>query len=122
MERLGESGEMSLRYPVYAVLAAEAGGDESLVVVELDGNDCLLLYRTRELAELYLEQADATDDGGPLTLRPCAGDTELEHLLAQLPPSVSQVLWDATPRARALRLTPVRDLLEVLRGGLEGSL
>jgi hypothetical protein len=118
MDRSGESGEMSLRYPVFAVLSAEPGGEQGLVVVEVDGQDSLLLFRNREVAELYLEAAEA--DNAPLTLHELPGDEELEHLLAQLPTSTTQVVWDATPRARALRVTPVADLLDVLRSGPEG--
>jgi hypothetical protein len=121
MERMGPSGELSLRYPVYAVLSADPDGEEGLVVVSLGGNDCLLLFRTRELAELYLEQARTAESESPLTLRECHGDAELEHLLTQFPPSVAHVVWDATPQAQALKITRVSDLLLVLRGdGHEG--
>jgi hypothetical protein len=116
-----ESGELSLRYPVYAVLSAEADGEGGLVVVEVDGGDCLPLFRSREVAELYLEQAQAPGAGAPLTLHECRGDEELEHLLTQLPDSVGAVVWDAMPRSRAVMVTPVRDLLAAVRGESEGE-
>lgn len=116
MERIGDTGELNLRYPVFTVLSPEADGEEHLVVVEADGQDCLPLFRTQELAELYLEQAQSGDAGGQLTLHPCQGDTELEHLLQQLPPSVAQVVWDPTAHARVLRMTAVRVLLALVRG------
>jgi hypothetical protein len=111
-----ESGELSLRYPVYAVLAAEPGGDEGLVVVEVEGGDCLPLFRTREVAELYLEQVQAGGAEQRLTLHECRGDEELEHLLTQLPGSVAAVAWDAMPRSRAVMVTPVSELLAAVRG------
>jgi hypothetical protein len=116
-----ESGELSLRYPVYAVLSAEADDEEGLVVVEVDGGDCLPLFRSREVAELYLEQVQAPGAEAPLTLQECRGDEELEHLLTQLPDSVAAVVWDAMPRARAVMVTPVRDLLAAVRGDAEGE-
>jgi hypothetical protein len=120
MAQAGDYGEFSLRYPVYAVLSAEPDGEEGLVVVEVEGKDCLLLYRTRELAELYLEAAQA-DSATALTLRECRGDEELEHVVAQLPASVAHVIWDVTPATRALRMTAVADLLAVLRDEPEGG-
>jgi hypothetical protein len=116
MERVGDTGELSLRYPVFAVLAPEPDGEEHLVVIEADGRDCLPLFRTRELAELYLEQAQEPGAAAPLTLHPCHNDTELAHLLQQLPDSVADVVWDATARAQVLRMTAVRALLAVVRG------
>jgi hypothetical protein len=115
MKRTDDSGELSLRYPVHVVLSGGPDDEDGLVVVEVDGNDCLLLFRSRELAELYLEQAQAAGSEPPLTLRACHGDAELEHLLAQLPASVSHVVWDATREARVLKVTAVSDLLAVLR-------
>lgn len=116
MEHVGDTGELSLRYPVYTVLSPEADGEEHLVVVEADGQDCLPLFRTKELAELYLEQAQGRDTGGSLALHACQGDSELEHLLQQLPASVAQVVWDPTAKARVLRMTAVRVLLALVRG------
>jgi hypothetical protein len=115
MDQASESGLLSLRYPVFAVLSAEPAGEEYLTVVEVDGHDCLLLFRTRELGELYAEQPREAGAKLHLTLRPCHEDAELAHLLEQLPGSVSHVVWDATPRAQALRVTSVSDLLAVIR-------
>ena len=111
-----QSGELSLRYPVYAVLSAEPGGEEGLVVVAVDGRDCLPLFRSREVAELYLEQVHEGGGEAPLTLEECRGDEELEHLLTQLPESVASVVWDAMPQSRAVMVTPVRELLAAVRG------
>ena len=117
MDRSSGPHELSLRYPVYAVLSAEPGGDaDGLVVIEVEGNDSLLLFLNREVAELYVEQAQAPCSEAPLTLRACRGDDELEHLLSQLPGSVTHIIWDATPRARALKVTAVAELRAVLRG------
>jgi hypothetical protein len=115
MERVGDTGELNLRYPIFAVVTAEPGGEENLVVIEADGEDCLPLFRTRELAELYLEQAEDADAPAPLALHACRGDAELAHLLEQLPGSVAHVVWDATAQAQVLRVTAVRALLGVVR-------
>jgi hypothetical protein len=56
----GDSGNLNLRYPVYAVVSPEPHDEESLIVVELEGKDCLPLFRTRELGELYVEQVQNT--------------------------------------------------------------
>ncbi len=115
MERVGDTGELSLRYPIFTVVTTEPGGEENLVVIEADGEDCLPLFRTRELAELYLEQAEDRDARAPLTLHACHGDAEMAHLLEQLPASVAHVVWDATAQSQVLRVTAVRALLAVVR-------
>lgn len=115
MERIGDTGELSLRYPVYTILSGAPGGEQGLVVVEVEGQDCVLLFRNREPAELYLEQAKSDGGEPPLVLEEYRSDEELEHLLTQLPSAVANVLWDATPQARALRLTAVADLLAAVR-------
>ena len=111
-----ETGELTLRYPVYAVLSTDPNDENGLVVMEVEGSDCLPLFRNREVAELYLEQVQEGSDEAPLTLEECRGDEELEHLLTQLPESVASVVWDATPRAQAVMVTSVRDLLAAVRG------
>jgi hypothetical protein len=52
-------------------------------------------------------------------LRDCRGEAELAPLLEHLPASVAQIGWDATPQARALKVTAVGDLLAVVRGDSE---
>jgi len=113
---VGESGELSLRYPVFAVLSAEPNGETNLIVVEVEGKDCLPLFRTGELAEHYQEQVQNTDPQSPLVVHECCDNEELEHLLLQLPASVADVIWDATLQPRVLRVTSVHDLLDVIRG------
>jgi hypothetical protein len=117
----GESGELSMRYPVFAVLSSEPNNETSLVVVEVEGKDCLPLFRTRELGELYVEQVQDAESQSPLLLHECHDDGELEHLLVQLPPSVADVVWDATLQPQVLRVTSVQDLLEVIRGDSESQ-
>jgi hypothetical protein len=111
-----ESGELSLRYPVYAVLSEEPNDEKNLVVVELQGKDCVPLFQNRELGELYLEQAQNAGSDVPLTLHACHNDAELEHLLVQLPASVGNVVWDTTLQPQAIKVTPVDDLLGIIRG------
>ena len=41
---------------------------------------------------------------------------ELEYLLAQLPPSVTHVVWDTTLPSQAVRMTAVSDLRRVILG------
>jgi hypothetical protein len=118
----GEFGELSLCYPVFAVLSAELNDETNLIVVELEGKDSLPLFRTRELAELYLEQVQNTEPQSPLVLHECHDHEELEHLLLQLPASVADVIWDATLRPQVVRITAVRDLLEVIRGDSQSQL
>jgi hypothetical protein len=110
-----ESGELSWRYPVYAVLSEEPNDEKNLVVVDLQGKDCVPLFQNRELGELYLEQAQNAGSMTPLTLHACHNDAELEHLLVQLPASVEHVIWNATLQPQAIKVTSVDDLLGVIR-------
>ncbi len=110
-----ETGELSLRYPVYAVLSEEPNDEKNLVVVELQGKDCLPLFQNRELGELYLEQAQTAGSVTSLTLHACHNDAELEHLLVQLPSSVGNVIWDTTLQPQVMKVTSVDDLLDILR-------
>jgi hypothetical protein len=115
---VGGTGELSLRYPVYAVLSEDGDSNTNLIVVELEGQDCVPLFRNRELAELYLEQVHNAEGSCPLVLHECRDDTELEHLVQQLPASVAHIIWDATLKPQVIRVTSVNDLLDVIRKGL----
>jgi hypothetical protein len=116
-----ESGELSLRYPVYAVLSEEPNDEKNLVVVELQGKDCVPLFQNRELGELYIEQAQKAGSETPLTLHACHNDAELEHLLVQLPASVGNVIWDTTLQPQAIKVTSVDDLIGILRNNSESQ-
>jgi hypothetical protein len=119
MDPGSESGELTLRYPVFAVLSDEPDGGEGLVVVEIDGEESILLFRSREVGELYLQQVESTGEEPPLTLHECRGDEELKDLLTQLPSSVANVVWDATLEAQALKMTAIPDLLAALQADSE---
>jgi hypothetical protein len=113
----GEYGELTLRFPVFAVVTENEDDQDGLIVVEVEGQECIPLFLSREVAELYVEQAGAAGEPFPLRLREQEGDEALDHLLAQLPSSVGFVLWDATLRPQAVRMTAVEALRKVLRRG-----
>ncbi len=110
----GETGELTLRYPVFAVVTEQEDGYDGLVVVDVGGQECVPLFRQREVAELYVSQAQDGDSERPFRLREVGEDDELDHMLAQLPPSVGHVVWDPTAGSQAVRLTAVADLRRVL--------
>jgi hypothetical protein len=112
-----ESGELPLRYPLFAVLSEQDGGEDGLVVVDVNGQDAVPLFRSREVAELYAEQVRDAEMGRPFHLQEYRGDEELAHLLAQLPPAVTHVVWDVTLQPQAVRITPVADLRRILATG-----
>jgi hypothetical protein len=116
-DQVGDSGEFTLRYPVFAVVAPDEDGEDGLVVVEVEGKECILLFRSREVGELYLEQLQSAAQPGAFGLQEQRGDEELRHLLDQLPPSVEGVVWDSSLRPRAVMMTTVPDLLAVLDKG-----
>jgi hypothetical protein len=111
-----EAGELTLRFPVFAIVCP-AGEEDGLLVLEADGKECIPLFLSRELAELYAEQVQEADAGSLFRLRELRGDEELDHLLAQLPAAVAHVVWDTTLRPQAFRMTAVADLRRVVGGG-----
>jgi hypothetical protein len=114
-DRSKDVGELTLRYPVFAVVTAEGPEDDGLVVLEVDGKECLPLFLSRELAELYVEQVREAGQDLPFELREQSGDAELEHLLAQLPPSIAHVVWDTTLPSQAVKMTALRDLRQAIK-------
>ena len=113
-----EPMDMRLNYPVFAVLSVEPStGEKCLVYVEAEANDCLPLFRTRELAELYIEQARGVNLQAIFEVLLCSNGNELEKLLTRLPPSTDHVIWDSTLQPQYFKLVSVADLIEVLRQG-----
>ena len=109
--------ELTLRYPVLAVVTDQGEVHEGLIIVEVDGAKCLPLFLSREVAELYVEQVTETGREQPLRLREHDGDEALDHLLVQLPESVGNVVWDITLNPQGVKMTSVEVLRSVLHNG-----
>src|SRR5262249_26771387 len=83
-------------YPLFSILIVDhATAQKWIVSVEAEANDCVLLYKTRELAELYIEQAQQADPNAALELPALNNKRDLLDMLQQLPASADHLLWDA---------------------------
>jgi hypothetical protein len=112
--------DLSLNYPVFSIFSSDCeSGKKSVVSVQADANDCILLYRSRELAELYIEQAQQTQTNSTLEVFVVKDNHELQAFLSRLPAWADHVLWDATVKPKFFKLVSVLDLLEVIQGGAE---
>jgi hypothetical protein len=116
-DQAGSTRELTLRYPVFAIVVDHGEEHDGLVVVDVSGQECLPLFLSREVAELYVEQAGEAGQVSPLQLRAHRGDDELDHLLNQLPDSVGHVVWDITLHPQGVRMTDLRVLRKALKKG-----
>ena len=80
------SSEIDISFPGLTYLIV--GKDSQPVVAEFEGEECFLLYATRELAELYVEQA-----GGDLLVQEVNEDYLAS--LSRLAPEVPYFAWNA---------------------------
>jgi len=94
-------------YPLYTI--GVVGGGE-VVAVDFEGRSCVLIYRTKELAELYVEQAGATR----LKIIAIENASDFRRGLESLPPDVGFTIWDSVLQPQSVSLVAVRDLLESL--------
>ena len=108
--------DIPLTYPVFTVLSVEPStGERWFVFVEADANDCLPVFRTRELAELYIEQSQEANPLAALEVLSCTNAKEFEQVLTQLASTIDHVIWDAPLRPPYFKLVTVADLLEIVR-------
>jgi hypothetical protein len=108
-----ESHSMYLRW-TFPLFTVRVSSKNRIVCVDADGKACVLLFKNRELAELYAEQAHEAQPNRRLAVLEVVDEEVLDSLLSGLPPQIDHVLWDATYRAQVLKLSPIRDVLAQL--------
>lgn len=99
---------MQIRYPVYVI-----ANYDGVLVVNNDGEDCLLLFRDRAHAERHIQETKSM--GSKLEVYPLAvPDAEsFRHGIESLPPDVRCAIWDANlDHGEFVHV----DIEEVLRG------
>lgn len=95
-------------YPIYI-----AATPEGAIVAEVEGRSCVLLYTTKELAELYVEQAGDSN----VSPEPIRTDEELRAALENIQDAgVMDTVWDPTLKPQFFKIIPIADLLDHLRG------
>ena len=98
-------------YPLFIIGTAD---DSSVIAAEYDGHDCCLIYREKQLAELYVEQT-AEDGGGDYHLIIVPDPRDLfDGLTSVQSQGVSRVAWDVTLRGSYAVLIPIAKLLSLL--------
>jgi hypothetical protein len=82
---------LSLRYPIYVI-----ANHEGVLVVNKDGQDCVLLFHAIELAQRHIDQNRAM--ATKTTLYPLAvpNAEALREGLQSLPAEITCAVWDAT--------------------------
>jgi hypothetical protein len=111
-----EHFDLRLNYPLFAILCVESSkGGSGLVSFKVDANECVPLFTNREVAELYIEQAQEADAEFHLDLITINSPKELELFLEKLPPLTDHVIWDTLLQPSFFKLTSVTDLLRIVR-------
>jgi hypothetical protein len=96
-----------LKYPVY--LIASRNG---VVVVTIDGNDCILLFHARDLAEKQIEKIQSTHPAlGPLHALAVPNADSFREGLKGLPDNITCAVWDQTGAPAAFNHVGVDELL-----------
>lgn len=82
--------------------------------VPIDDLGCSLLYKTRELAELYVEQSAPVDPSLKLDVQAISSIAELSSFLNGLPAACSTIAWDITTNSQAFKACTVQELLDAI--------
>lgn len=96
-------------YPLFII-----GNADGVVAVDYEGYTCCLLYKQKELAELYIEQVTLSGGGKyhPIEiLTPCDFRDGLSSITPQ---GIEHVIWDATLRPSVCKVVAIDDLLMLL--------
>jgi hypothetical protein len=101
--------ELTWRYPIYAIM----WGDD-IAVAQLPGSGAnmkvILLYRDRELAELYLEQI-GNDDGNHGVYQVEDAGAFKALLTSAANGGIEFANFDSVARPKAFKITAIDDLL-----------
>ena len=102
---------LALHYPVY-VIASRDG----IVVVKTDGNDCILLFHAKDLADQHVEKIKSSQPLlGPLHSLAVPNAEALADGLESLPTDVTCAVWDPTGTPAGFSHVAVDELLRVAR-------
>lgn len=106
-----EMMEIHLEYPIFVIGSADGG---SVPLIDYEGCSCCLVYKQKELAELYIEQA-AEATGNVYHANPIGTPTEFYKGLSLLKQQgCTDVIWDATYVPSVCKVVAIEDLLVVI--------
>ena len=101
--------DLMLRYPVFVI-----ANQQGVLVAHESGNDCILLFHSKDVAELHIQQVAASGAEVPLYPLEIADADALRAGLASLPPDITCAIWDATATARKFVHTAIDELFDAL--------
>lgn len=105
--RANRNSTVRLDFPVFTV--GQSASD--VVIVDILGTDCVLLFNKKELAELYIEQAMTAGSPPLLPIEfnaPASLRTFLQSMSHQ---KVEGTVWDATLRPETFKIVLITRLL-----------
>jgi hypothetical protein len=98
-----------LRYPLYVI-----ANRDGVLVVNHDGDDCILLFHSQPLAQRHIDETKtigATASLVPLAIPHAAA---LREGLESLPSDITCAIWDATLMPHRFVRMGIDELLEAL--------
>lgn len=101
-----EPVDSALRYPLYVI-----ANDLGVLVSNVSGKDCVLLFHRKEFAERHIAQAMLA---GPLYPLAISDADAFRQGLESLPPEINCAIWDATVVPREFIYIEVVDLFRAL--------
>ena len=104
--------DLSLRFPVFVIAS-----DNGFVVVKSDEKDCIMLFHSKELADLQIKKISPSHRSlGPLHSLTVTNAALLAEGLQELPPDVTCAVWDPTGTPAGFVHVAVDELLRLASG------
>jgi hypothetical protein len=102
----------NLSYPVYVI-----GTKDGVVVVTTEGNDCILLFHSEELAVEQIDKIRISHPQlGPLYALPITDAAALRNGLKDLPTDVKCAVWDPIGSSAGFLHMGLDELLKNISG------
>lgn len=103
---------MNLRFPVFLIAS-----DDGVVVVKTDGNECIMLFHTKELAQQQLKKIELSHPQfAPLDALEVTSPAGLTQGLKDLPPEVTCAVWDPMGQSAGVAHVSVDELIRIAGG------
>ena len=105
-------------YPVFIIGTADCG---SVVAVDYEEFTCCMVYRTLELAELYIEQVAKA---GGATYKPIPVHTAAEFVEGLTPlksQGITHLIWNSVLTPTVFRVDSVEEVLRIARQQAESE-
>ena len=100
-----------IQYPVYLIASRDG-----VVVVNADGQDCIMLFHAKDLAEQQIEKIQSAHPRlGALRALPVPDAEALRDGLKGLPPEITCAVWDPNGMPAGFNHVGIDELLGSLK-------